>query len=295
MMVSRSLGELAGLMSQGAVKTLIVLCGNPVFTAPSELGFDKLLGRVEQVIRLGLHVDETSTTATTHVPAKHFLEAWGDNVAWDGTYLSQQPVIEPLYPSVSELELIAFLLAMQTDGFELVRATLGGASVSIGHTTSPSEANDAWRKFVHDGFSTSQGYPAAGVSNTSPGAAGKSEFPRPLNPDEYELTFYLGNLDDGRYANNGWLQELSDSVTKLTWDNALLVSPATATKLGVNVTPAQRQLGRSARHRLEPALDRRHTHRAHRHRPDDRVPDGQSHHARRPLARASRPRRARPA
>jgi MoCo/4Fe-4S cofactor protein with predicted Tat translocation signal len=238
-----ALGYLAEAMSQGTIKTLLVLGGNPAFNAPTELGFDELLGQVEQVIRLGLHVDETSAAATTHVPASHFLEAWGDNVAWDGTYLSQQPLIEPLYPSVSEIELIAFLAGLPNKGFDLVQATF--TSLAGGLQSSSESPANAWRQFVHDGFAPMvNGMPAFAESHetsvqgsaTPAPAIPSPAAPRPLQPDEYELTFFLGNIDDGRYANNGWLQELSDPVTKLTWDNALLVSPNTATKLGVNVT-----------------------------------------------------------
>ena len=238
-----TLSDLAEQISQGTIKTLIVLCGNPAFSAPTELGFDEVLGQVEQVIRLGSHVDETSATATTHVPAKHFLEAWGDNTAWDGTYLSQQPLIEPLYPSVSEIELIGFLAGMPDKGFDLVQGMF--TEVAGGLQSSTASSANAWRQFVHDGFAQmvngmpafSQSHETSSLGSPAPASVPSAAAPRPLNPDEYELTFFLGNIDDGRYANNGWLQELPDPVTKLTWDNALYVSPATATKLGINVTP----------------------------------------------------------
>jgi molybdopterin-containing oxidoreductase family iron-sulfur binding subunit len=228
------LSDLAEQISQGTIKTLIVLGGNPAFTAPTELGFEELIGQVEQVIRVGFHVDETSAVATTHVPMKHFLEAWGDSQAWDGTYLSQQPIIEPLYPSVSEIELLIFLVGgPQKMAIELVQDTfrqLTGLSVFPGDMT----FDNAWRQFVHDGFSAKGGQKVVGtLTKASPNSAPA----KPLGPDEYEIAFYLGNIDDGRYANNGWLQELPDTVSKLTWDNALLVSPNTATKLGVNVMP----------------------------------------------------------
>jgi MoCo/4Fe-4S cofactor protein with predicted Tat translocation signal len=232
-----SLSDLAETISQGTIKTLLVLGGNPAFTAPTELGFEEVIAQVEQVIRLGCHVDETSATATTHVPMKHFLEAWGDNCAADGTYLSQQPCVEPLYPSISEIELLGFLVGQSTKGFDLVQGTfMPGAkgalsSFGAGDFLAP---DDAWRKFVHDGFG--EGH-VISVGNGGSATAAKSAPTRPLQPGEYELVFFLGNIDDGRYANNGWLQELPDTVSKLTWDNALLVSPNTATALGVNVMP----------------------------------------------------------
>jgi molybdopterin-containing oxidoreductase family iron-sulfur binding subunit len=249
---STSLSDLAETISQGTIKTLIVLGGNPVFTAPTELGLDGVIAQVEQVIRVGLHVDETSAVATSHVPMKHYLEAWGDNLAWNSTYLSQQPLIEPLYPSVSEIELIAFLAGLPSNkgfdlvqqtfnkGFDLVRQTFdAGYQVTIDHTSPSSGQDNGWRQFVHDGFSDGAGSTLVTLAGQT-GTAQPRKQPapaKPLGPDDYELVFFLGNIDDGRYANNGWLQELPDTISKLTWDNAILMSPNTATKLGVNVMP----------------------------------------------------------
>jgi molybdopterin-containing oxidoreductase family iron-sulfur binding subunit len=230
------LGDLAEQISQGAIKTLFVLGGNPAFNAPADLGFGDQIGQVEQVIRLGLHVDETSAASTMHVPAAHFLEAWGDAVTHQGDYLSQQPLILPLYGGLSELEILGQLAGLPAPkGAEYIQDTF--KSLASGLASSGETPENAWHKFVHDGFAkmvnglpafSQAGSPAASTPPTTPA-------PAPLQPGEYELVFTLGTIDDGRYANNGWLQEMPDPVTKLTWDNALLMSPKTATALGVNV------------------------------------------------------------
>ena len=224
-----SIGDLAEQISQGTVKTLFILGGNPAFNAPAELGFGDQIAQVEQVIRLGCHVDETSEACTTHVPATHFLESWGDALSHAGDYLSIQPLILPLYNGISELELLGQLAGLPAPkGAEYIRETFGGLSnvaLNAGQTF-----DNAWRQFVHDGFYADAYLPQQVVVASSSGPE-----PKPLQPGEYELVFTLGTIDDGRYANNGWLQEMPDPVTKLTWDNALLMSPATATKLGVNV------------------------------------------------------------
>ena len=231
----KTLGDIAEAISQGTVKTLFILGGNPAFNAPVELGFEDQIAQVEQVIRLGCHVDETSAAATTHVPAAHFLEAWGDVLTSAGDYLSIQPLILPLYNGVSELEILGQLAGLPAPkGAEYIRETFF-------HDYSAGTTNEnAWRQFVHDGFiAAGNGGPVwgenipAGAPTFTAEANGAA--PKPLQPDEYELVFTLGTIDDGRYANNGWLQEMPDPVTKLTWDNALLVSPKTADKLGVNV------------------------------------------------------------
>ncbi len=187
-----------------------------------------------------------------------------------GDYLSMQPLILPLYNGVSELEILGQLAGLNAPkGPDYVQQTFGGALL-INHIDVQAGAAsqltaDAWHQFVHDGFAnmvngmpafresmeTSAAAPQSNDAGYSPtrgtppyqfaGQIGTAAQPapsqnsRPLQPDEYELVFTLGTVDDGRYANNGWLQEMPDSVTKLTWDNALLMSPATATKLGVNV------------------------------------------------------------
>jgi MoCo/4Fe-4S cofactor protein with predicted Tat translocation signal len=226
-----TLSDIAEAISQGTIKTLFVLGGNPGFNAPAELAFGDQLTQVEQVIRLGCHVDETSAACTTHVPAAHFLESWGDAISYAGDYLSIQPLILPLYGGISELELLGQFAGLPAPkGAEYIRDTI---SQTLKIAVNAGQAfDDAWHQFVHDGFSA--GAPAPAAAGTPPPAPEPAP-QKPLQPNEYELVFTLGTIDDGRYANNGWLQEMPDPITKLTWDNALLMSPKTATALGVNV------------------------------------------------------------
>jgi molybdopterin-containing oxidoreductase family iron-sulfur binding subunit len=244
-MNSLGIGDLADQIKGGAIKTLLVLGGNPVFNAPADLKFADLINTVPQVIRLGLHVDETSAASTTHLPQAHFLESWGDALAYDtATYLCQQPLILPLYGGISELEFLAALAGLPAPkGPELVQATFGTTTGLDPNSGKP--FSDAWYKFVHDGFyggSVSFPIPANdGLPNTNAmGAAkGLAQAPgRPLADGEYELNFFLACVDDGRYANNGWLQELPEPMTKLTWDNALYISPKTADALGIKIETA---------------------------------------------------------
>jgi len=231
------LSDLAEQISQGTVKTLIVLGGNPAFNAPVDLGFDGLLAQVEQVIRHGLHVDETSATATTHVPAAHFLESWGDSRAYDGAYLSQQPLILPLYDGISELELLSELAGLpKAKGAERIIDTF--AQITGLEKGAGESFDNAWRQFVHDGFLAADAdktYSGLHIGDINPPPAEAP--PKPIDAGKYELNFVLGAIDDGRYANNGWLQEFPEPVSKLTWDNALYISPSTADALGVNIRP----------------------------------------------------------
>jgi MoCo/4Fe-4S cofactor protein with predicted Tat translocation signal len=253
------INDVAGQMTSGALKTLIVLGGNPVFNAPADLNFGELVSKVEQVIRLGLHVDETSAMSTTHLPAAHFLESWGDSVAYDGiTYLMQQPLILPLYEGISEIDFLAALAGLpKAKGAEHIQETFGRLTASPGQVNpgpfdwEKGPQADAWHKLVHDGFTQANlAYTISGgaAGMLAEGAATGAQkglqqvVGRPLQDGEYELTFVLGCVDDGRYANNGWLQEVPEPMSKLTWDNALYMSPKTAAVLGIKISSANDNL-----------------------------------------------------
>jgi MoCo/4Fe-4S cofactor protein with predicted Tat translocation signal len=226
--------QLAGDIKDHKVTTLFILGGNPVYNAPSDLEFAKLLQSVKTVVRLGLHEDETSQGATWHVPRAHYLEYWGDGRSTDGTYVAVQPMILPLYDGWSDNDILAKLaLLPKPTGPELVQETFKqmapGAAVNF---------DAAWNKFLHDGFLDGS---AAGTSRTlffmsaaTESFVGEQASLTGVGAGNYEIVFTPDfHTYDGRYNNNGWLQEAPDPVTKLTWDNAALISPATAKDLGV--------------------------------------------------------------
>ena len=222
-----ALKELAGEMANGQVSTLVITAWNPVFAAPADLEFEANLKKVANTIYLADHFDETAALSKWVIPAAHYLEAWSDLVAHDGSALIQQPLIEPLHAGRTPAELAALISGYpQQRGYDIVRTywtgVLGG--------------EQQWRKALHDGFvpstATGPGATAAGSSSapatpagSSGGQGGGSGIEVVFMPDY--------SVYDGRFANNAWLQELPDPITKLTWDNAALVSPATAKQLGV--------------------------------------------------------------
>ncbi len=227
---AKSISDLATLMREKQVKTLFILGGNPAYNAPADLGWSELQGMVETVIRLGFYEDETSKHATWHVPTAHYLETWGDGRATDGSYTSVQPMILPLYGGWSELDLLAAIArGKKPDGPELVQETYR-------ELIKPNDFVAGWAKFLHDGF----------VAGETPkdellsfNAAAATEAIKKLSMDvpseqSFEVVFVAcPKVDDGRFTNNGWLQEIPDPMTKLTWDNAALLSPTTARQLGV--------------------------------------------------------------
>jgi molybdopterin-containing oxidoreductase family iron-sulfur binding subunit len=222
--------QLAKEMSDGKVQTLFIVGGNPVYNAPADLEWAKLQDKVQHVVRLAHHEDETTQHSTWHVPLAHYLETWGDGLASDGSYTSVQPMILPLYGGWSELDLLAKVAGRpKPQGPELIQETFK-------QIAQPGDFVAAWAKFLHDGFlGESAAKPEPLALAPTLGDFAKENFSAPAFDENTFEVVLIGDskVDDGRHANNGWLQELPDPVTKLTWDNAAQISPATARKLHV--------------------------------------------------------------
>jgi molybdopterin-containing oxidoreductase family iron-sulfur binding subunit len=223
-----SLRELYSDMAAGKVDLLLILQGNPVYTAPADLGFAAALEKVPLRVHLGLHADETAARCHWHVPAAHWLESWSDARAFDGSVTLLQPLIAPLYPGArSAHEVLAALGARpEQPGHEIVRE----------HWRTRAGAPDFerwWRKSLHDGVVAGSALPEKAVQ-VRPGPW--LEAAPPPSASGIEAAFRPDpSVDDGRFANNGWLQELPKALTKLTWENAALLSPALAERLGVGI------------------------------------------------------------
>ena len=220
-----TIGALASAIKGGTVKTLLVLNGNPVYNAPADLEFGALLKSVSEVIRYGYYRDETSALAGTHLAATHYLESWGDARTVDGTIVPVQPMIMPLFNGLNEVELLARLAGeAKPDAYEQVFTTRGGD-------------RKAFEKFLHDGLAEGSAYQTVEVA-FDPQRSGAVFAKNPafvaLSKDSLEVRFATDHkMDDGRFANNGWLQECPDPMTKIAWDNAILVSPRLANDLGI--------------------------------------------------------------
>src|ERR1022692_3827206 len=196
----------------GTAETLVILGGNPVYNS-------NWSPRAKTVVRLGYYEDETSAKSNWNFPATHYLESWGDAATSDGIFVPVQPLIQPLFGGLTELEFLARLAGeSHTNPYEIVRATF-------------SVSEELWKQFLFDGFLA--GSPAAPTVKNF-GAQTPVVKPVVTSAKNLEVIFYRdAKMDDGRYANNGWMQELPDPITKLTWDNAVLVSRKTARELGV--------------------------------------------------------------
>ena len=292
------LRELMSDIDSGRVKLLVILGGNPAYNTPGDLrlSFDRINEKVPLRIHVGSHQNETADICHWHIPEKHYLEAWGDGRAYDGTVSLTQPLIAPLYDShsISEVAQLFFKENYDKTDYDILKgfwqtqtvssqpittaatatnssagshalnstnvpsgsaantnsnsstspqpAAMTAAGPSQGNSTSAQSAatsaaaafEDRWRKYVHDGMIPNTVGTRKSVSvNTAfvsqPQSPGKTDGALEINilPDP--------NIYDGRYANNGWMQELPKPLNKVTWDNVGLISPATASRLSINV------------------------------------------------------------
>jgi molybdopterin-containing oxidoreductase family iron-sulfur binding subunit len=198
----------------GTTETLVILGGNPVYNA-------NWSPKAKTVVRLGYYEDETAEKSNWNFPAAHYLESWGDEKTSDGTLVPVQPLIQPLFGGLTELEFLARLAGeSQVNPYEIVRATFA-------------DSEEAWKRFLFNGFSESSIGKKIDLSTVAAGGFPSAKVFTP-SATNLEVIFYRdAKMDDGRYANNGWMQELPDPITKLTWDNAVLVSRKTARELGV--------------------------------------------------------------
>jgi MoCo/4Fe-4S cofactor protein with predicted Tat translocation signal len=225
-----SLRHLVEDMDAGAVDLLVIVSANPVFSAPADLAFMDAMNKVQLRVHLSQYDDETSAMCHWHIPESHFLESWSDARGYDGTASIIQPLIAPLYGGKSSHELIATMSDRpERSAYDLVRDFW-----SKGRLTPEFEV--AWRRWVHDGVVPHTAFAPKSVSVRSGFSRTTTSVP---SAQGLEISFRNDpSILDGRFANNGWLQELPKPITKLTWDNAVLVSPATAEKLNAVGRPA---------------------------------------------------------
>jgi molybdopterin-containing oxidoreductase family iron-sulfur binding subunit len=239
-----SLAELARAMDGGQVELLIVLGANPVYSAPADLKFGEKFAKVALAVYHGLYADETANLCHWNVAGTHPLESWGDSRTFDGTVTLTQPLIAPLYDGYSEYEVLSAVAGqpvrrtLQIVKDYWTKAFAGGSGWTIADAAGQpfKDAETFWRRAVHDGFirgtAIADGGPAtpfAGATAAAASPAAAAAPPQEAQAAGLEIIFRPDpTVWDGRFANNGWLQELPKPLTKVTWDTAAWISPALA-------------------------------------------------------------------
>ena len=253
----------------GKVQWLVMLGVNPLYNAPVDLEFEAAFNKVPNSVHLGSHVDETGFYSTWHINKAHYLESWSDARAYDGTISIVQPMIEPLYAGKSAHDVLQTLLDPSVSAYNAVLANaktylMGGSAAGATKTATTAPAagvaaksaatvtNDqaakaalglaaastpfelAWRKALHDGWVANTAFTPKTLGAPKGGAptaaAAGSGIEISFKPDS--------SVYDGRYANNGWLQELPRQVTSMSWDNAALMNMDLMGKLGIEENEA---------------------------------------------------------
>jgi len=219
-----TLADLADAIAAGQVSHLVVLGGNPVYTAPADIDLAALIHRVPLSLHLGQHRDETASACHWHIPESHPLESWGDLRAFDGAVGLRQPVTLPLKPGLSAEEFLGLLAGQALDGRGLVQATWREAW---------GEGFEArWARSLEDGVMENSAALSLDVAMRDDW---RPEPAAPVASGGIDVIFAPDpSVWDGTFANNGWLQELPKPLTKQAWGNAALIAPETAAIFGLS-------------------------------------------------------------
>ena len=268
-----SIVELGKAIDAGQVELLVIMGGNPVFTAPVDLRFADRLTKVPLVVYHSTHADETSPLCHWNVAETHPLESWGDSRSFEGTVTLTQPLIDPLYEGRSAHDFLAAFTAQPgRRGLAIVKdfwtktysSGAGGWAFKNPRGESFANADAFWRAALHDGFipgtsltegapgttlmPASPAAPATAATDTTaaaaaPAAVQQAPAPAPAPAPAAPAPAAAGGLEiifrpdpaiwDGRFANNGWLQELPKPYTKITWDPAAWISTRLAEERGL--------------------------------------------------------------
>ncbi len=221
------LKEVVQSIAAGTTKTVLMLGVNPVYDAPGELEFANALAAVPVSIHVGTHIDETAAACTWHLNRAHPLESWGDVVSECGTASLVQPLILPLWGGRTETEIVRALLGQKDSDFNWVQATWM-------NRWGKAKFEHKWRRALRDGIVENSSFPPEEVFPDFDGIATALAAIATRAAAPYEIVFVPdAHTYDGRFANNAWLQELPEPITKLTWGNSARISAAFAKEKGL--------------------------------------------------------------
>jgi Fe-S-cluster-containing dehydrogenase component len=242
---AQSISSLVAEMRGGRVELLVILGGNPAYDAPADLEFADALKGVAQSVYLGPYQNETAKVAKWFGPELHPFEQWSDGRAYDGTLSIAQPLIRPLRSGKSATDLLAAVAQLPAAGdYARLRAAFGaehGEHIDLARSEPERVLQEdpavraRWQEVVATGFVRESAFVVKAVAPRSSAVEqATAVIARSARSNGLELNLIASpTLHDGRFSNVSWLLELPEPITKLTWDNAALVSPATAARLGL--------------------------------------------------------------
>jgi molybdopterin-containing oxidoreductase family iron-sulfur binding subunit len=225
--------ELVREMNAGEVAALIISDVNPAYDFYASEEFIKGLSKVPLKISLNRTIDETSSLMDYICPNHYFLEAWDDAEPVPGIFSLYQPAIAPLFDTRQYQESLLRWGGEQRAFYDVLRDSW--RERLFPQQKKHATFDEFWDRTLHDGFFVADGPAPVAFEFTS----------EELGRSAERLKAHIGSLDDGlslvlyektairdgRQANNPWLQELPDPITKVTWDNYACVSPGLAESL----------------------------------------------------------------
>lgn len=221
-------------MKEGKVAVLIMLNSNPVYTAPKALGFEAALAKVATSISTADRNDETASKCTYVCPDNHYLESWGDASPRANTYALIQPTIYPLFNTRAFGDSLLSWMKNPVKYQDYIKSMWEKKMFPM--QTAELMFENFWMKSLHDGVFEVALNAASPITWTYDLSAAASEVAKETGSD-LEITLYQKvSIGNGSQANNPWLQEMPDPISKVTWDNYITMSPKEMEKRGYNTT-----------------------------------------------------------
>ena len=217
----RKVNQLIKDMNAGSVGMLVMAGVNPSYTLPNAAAFNTGLAKVAVSVACSMRADETASIATHIAPTPHYLEAWGDVQIKQGEVSVTQPTIRPLFDTRQFQDSLLKWMESDQSYYDYMKSTMTNAGISF-------------NKAVHDGVVMTDAFAKAVSTNTDTSITEDAGASTTFQGGGFELTLYTKtSMGDGNQANNPWLQEMPDPITRATWDNYITMSEADAKDKGL--------------------------------------------------------------
>jgi len=228
-----AVAQLVKDMNAGKVGALLIAGVNPAYSLPNAAEFREGLKKVELSVSFSGYADETASLCAWIAPDNHYLESWNDHLPKPGHYALAQPAINKLYDTRQWQESLLAWSGVTKDYYTFIRDVWQAGMT--GHTATPVDFTAAWNMSVHNGvyeaYSNQPGQWAFAGDVATAGAAARK---LAEGAGEWQLQVYVKNsIGSGLHANNPWLQEMPDALTKITWDNYITMSPIDMENMGL--------------------------------------------------------------
>ena len=219
----KAVAQLVADMKAGKVGGLVAYNVNPAYSLSNSKEFTSALAKVDLKVAISTENNSTADAMEYALPAPHFLESWGDTLFNEATYGLAQPTIQPLFNTRQFQDTLLKWSGSETSYYDYLK-TFAASSILNG---------DSWNTALHNGYFSREVESSNAITSVSLGNAAQELYASASKASGFELNLYTtAGLGDGKQANNPWLQEFPDPITRAAWDNYLTISIADAKELG---------------------------------------------------------------